>query len=292
MTKTKNIFTLQNLTCAYPIKDKPPKVALKIKHIDIPRQKITMLLGKSGAGKSTILETLGLMNNTLTEDSLLEFHPTVNPSGEPLNFVELWQKKEVKDLAEARNEYFSFIFQSTNLMPNFTAYENICLTQMIQGTSQAEALQKVEKIMDKVGLGEVEQHKKAYELSGGQQQRVAFVRAITPKFTVLFGDEPTGNLDEGTADTLMEILVDKVKNEQKTAIIVTHDIELALNYADQIIIITKEKGDEYGQILPQNIFNSIRTSNNDKHNKQADWLEGKKQITRATLGQKIRQLIL
>lgn len=290
MTKTKNIFTLKNLTCAYSIKGKLPKIALKIEHLEIPRQKIIMLLGKSGAGKSTILETLGLMNNTLVKGSTLQFYPN-REEKDVVNFVHLWKKgnDNGESIADIRNKYFSFIFQSTNLMPNFTAYENICITQMIQGTSKKEALEKVEKMMSKVGLGDVAQHKKAYDLSGGQQQRVAFVRAITPNFTVLFGDEPTGNLDEGTANKLMKILIKKVQEDGKTAIIVTHDIELALDYADQIIIITKEKGDKYGQILNENIFNSLRTKNKDR---KVTWPESSNTLSRGALGKKIRQLIL
>lgn len=243
------LFHINNLSCAYRQQNGMfGAPVLKIEQLQIPKGKIVVLLGKSGAGKSTILETLGLMNDTMTTPSQLLFTPS---GDQKYHFETVWKDSQLDNI---RKQYFSFIFQNTNLMPNFTVYENICLTQMIQGASQAEAMKKARDMMHRVGLQEVDEHKKPHELSGGQRQRVAFVRAITPNFTVLFGDEPTGNLDEINSRELMTILTDNIREHQRTAIIVTHNIDLALEFADQIIILTKDNDANCGQVAAQNIF--------------------------------------
>jgi ABC-type lipoprotein export system ATPase subunit len=106
--------------------------------------------------------------------------------------------------------------------------------------------------MDIMGLSEVSLQKKTYELAGGQKQRLAFVRAITPEFDVLFADEPTGNLDRKNAREVMNRLKTEVTGKNKSAIIVTHDVVLAEEFADQIIIIDKQNG--IGQINHKNVF--------------------------------------
>lgn len=244
-----SLFHLKNLSCAYRRADgstTPP--VLTVEQLELPIGKMVILLGKSGAGKSTILETLGLMNNTLSPESELLFSPN---DKEQYRFEKIWANPQIADI---RKRHFSFIFQNTNLMPNFTVYENICLTQMIQGTSYKDALQKARETMRRIGLQEIDEHKKPHELSGGQRQRVAFVRAITPNFSVLFGDEPTGNLDEINSRELMTMLRDNIQQHGRTAIIVTHNIDLALEFGDQIIILTKDNEEKCGQIDPKNIF--------------------------------------
>ena len=275
------IFSIRNLHCAYRKNGEFTKTVLHIKKLDVLRGKITVLLGKSGAGKSTILETLGLMNNTIATDRnktaeklKIVFSPTEELH---FNIDELWQNDKQAELSDIRNEYLSFIFQNTNLMPNFTAYENICITQMLQNVPQNEAVAKAKKMMQQIDLGEVDEQKQAYELSGGQRQRIAFVRAITPRFTVLFGDEPTGNLDEITSNILMNMLAQNIREHHRTAIIVTHNIDLALKYADQIILITKDdvvdEQQGFGEILPQNQFLSI-----DKKAKKWQYEENGKRV--------------
>ncbi|MGB0930907.1 MAG: ABC transporter ATP-binding protein [Chitinophagales bacterium] len=245
---SQNIFEIRKLVCSY----NHQKPVLKIDHLDIPKGKIIVILGKSGIGKSTLLETLGLMNDTILDkaNTVLDFKPI---AGETHSFKKIW--KTQKNTAEVRKNFFSFIFQDTNLMPNFTVHENILLTQMIQNE---EHTKRTIDILDKVGLGEIGKSKKAFELSGGQRQRVAFVRAITPTFTVLFGDEPTGNLDEGNAKDLMDLLKEEIK-KNKTAIIVSHNIDLALQYAHNIIVLTEYKNNDstkesYGELLAENVF--------------------------------------
>lgn len=161
----KNLFDIRNLSCAYRRADGSTTLpVLKIERLQIPTGQIVVLLGKSGAGKSTILETLGLMNNTLIGDSKLTFSPS---DGTQYQFETIWNQKNID---EVRNRHFSFIFQNTNLMPNFTVYENVCLTQMLQGVSQEKAMEKAHEVMHRIGLQEVDKIKKPHELSGGQRQ--------------------------------------------------------------------------------------------------------------------------
>jgi len=243
-----NIFEISNLRCSYKNSD---KVVLEIEELKIPAGKLSVLLGISGVGKSTFLETLGLMNRTFLDGSLIKFFPKADEP--PIHYENLSSAKARKDVyAYLRNRYFSFIFQSTNLMANFTVYENICLSQMIQGKSYQEALANAHAAMQSVGLEHISNDKKPYELSGGQQQRVAFVRAITADFTVLFGDEPTGNLDEDNSHELIAIIKKILKDSSKAVVIVSHNIDLAVQFADHIIVMQKEGGK--GVLKRENVF--------------------------------------
>jgi ABC-type lipoprotein export system ATPase subunit len=242
----KPLFTIDNLSCSYNGVDK----VLEIQHISIPRGKLIFILGASGSGKSTILETLGLMNKTFTNGSSIVFDTGKNKSA--YKWDEIWDYKSSRTIEKIRNDHFSFIFQDTNLMQNFSAYENVCLSQMLQGTGWKDALEKASNRMIEIKLQDVNLTDKASELSGGQKQRLSFVRAITPQYTVLFGDEPTGNLDEKTSEELMQILKEDVKSKNATAIIVSHNIKQSISVADMIIIITKQNG--IGEIKDDNIF--------------------------------------
>jgi len=238
------LYSIKNLICSYDGKNP----VLIIEELEILKGKQTVFVGKSGAGKSTLLETLGLMNRTILEGEIL-FLPE---NGSRISLKELWQDE--KDLANIRNRYYSFIFQSTNLMKNFSAYENACIPQMIQGLSLEEAMKNVTGAMARVGLGQVSHQEKVTQLSGGQQQRLAFVRAVTPEFAVLFGDEPTGNLDEKNAGDLMKFIESDVHQKQRSSILVSHNIDLSLEFADQIILLVKGVNDEYGKVSKENIF--------------------------------------
>lgn len=248
------LFTIKNLSCSYTLQKE--QKALYIDNLSIPKGKLIFLLGASGCGKSTLLETLGLMNNTVAEGEIL-LNTTTDKS---IALNDLWQPDNYTDLTNVRKKYYSFIFQNTNLMENFTAYENVCLSGMIkQDVVQKDVLEDAQKLMSKVKLpdSEVNLNTLSVNLSGGQRQRIAFVRALNNQATILFGDEPTGNLDEANANELFEI----VKSEQVnglSAIVVSHDIDLAVKYADQIIVITKDKDKSYGEVHQKNIFN--RTS--------------------------------
>lgn len=234
------LFEIQNLRCSYDknYREGQSRVVLEIKHFAIPRGKKIFIVGESGIGKSTILETLGMMNNTIVPGDNTRF-VFFDDNAKETNLKDMWKKSD-KVLSDFRLKNYSFIFQSTNLMKNFTAFENIAFTRMLQGYTRFSCFQRTKKVLEDLGLEHVEPTRMAQELSGGQQQRLAFARAILPDFTVLFGDEPTGNLDAENAVRVMEILDSKLQEHQgASAIIVSHDMHLAVTFADVVVKIRK-----------------------------------------------------
>lgn len=234
------LFEISHMRCSYDKKyrEGQSRVVLEIEHLVIPRGNKVFIVGESGIGKSTILETLGMMNNTMVPDSQTQF-VFFDGDGKENDLKGMWGQRD-KVLSDFRLRNFSFIFQSTNLMKNFTAFENIAFTRMLQGFSRFSSFQRTKKVLEDLGLEHVDENRMAQELSGGQQQRLAFARAILPDFTVLFGDEPTGNLDSENAVRVMEILNRKLnEHDGASAIIVSHDMHLAVSFADIIIKIRK-----------------------------------------------------
>lgn len=234
------LFEISNLRCSYDkhYREGQSRVVLEIKHFAIPRGKKIFIVGESGIGKSTILETLGMMNNTIVPEDSTRF-VFFDADGKETNLKDMWKKSD-KVLSDFRLRHYSFIFQSTNLMKNFTAFENIAFTRMLQGFTRFSCFQRTKQVLEDLGLEHVEPTRMAQELSGGQQQRLAFARAILPDFTVLFGDEPTGNLDAENAIRVMEILNKKLEEHVgASAIIVSHDMHLAVTFADVVVKIRK-----------------------------------------------------
>lgn len=236
----KKLFDIHDLRCSYDkhYREGQSRVVLEIKNFSIPRGKKIFIVGESGIGKSTILETLGMMNNTIVPENSTRF-VFYDADGMEIDLKRMWAKNDRK-ISDFRLKNYSFIFQSTNLMKNFTAFENIAFTRMLQGYTRYSCFQRVKKILEDLGLEHVEPTRMAQELSGGQQQRLAFARAILPDFVVLFGDEPTGNLDAENAIRVMEILDEKLKeHNDASAIIVSHDMHLAITFADVVVKIRK-----------------------------------------------------
>lgn len=227
-----NHFKVTDMTCSY----KEGFPVLSIRELNIPRNKLIFVIGLSGIGKSTFIEALGLMNNIFDagKQNAVTFFPN---KGIPIELSKLWFADNPA-ISLFRNRHFSFIFQNTNLMENFSAGENMCISQLIGGKPFSEAKPVVLEIMNQLNLTTSVFDKKVTALSGGQRQRLAFVRAITAEFEVLFGDEPTGNLDRDTGYRLMRILKKHLIDTGRTGIIVSHDLELALHFADQIIMLT------------------------------------------------------
>ncbi|MDD2322631.1 MAG: ABC transporter ATP-binding protein, partial [Bacteroidales bacterium] len=241
---------------------------LAIDNLNIRPGEITFIVGVSGAGKSTMLETIGLMNDTFPSDMNKEamriyFNLYNSKTGEieriSITNPNIWDDTdENMALRETiRKDNYSFIFQNTNLMPNFSALENVCITDMLNGHCFEEAYMKALLIFKTLGLGDLDITISPQNVSGGQRQRIAFARALIPEYRVLFGDEPTGNLDRKTSYEVMGILHDYIKstqsgNDSTSTVIVSHDLELAVRYADRIIVITKLDGK--GTIHPEHIF--------------------------------------
>lgn len=232
-----HIFQIENLHCQYKTSKQP---VLEIKKLNLPKGEVIFFVGSSGVGKSTLLETLGLMNNTIQRNGSTIF--TFFDSSGAVDVASLWDKGE-KSLASFRRSNLSFIFQSTNLFHNLTAFENVCLSQIVQGKererAELDAKRMLKKMFEKDVVQEILEGKKVTELSGGQRQRLAFVRAAVTDYSVLLADEPTGNLDWANAKNLIHQLVESVRDSSKTAVIVTHDIALALEYGDRVVLIRK-----------------------------------------------------
>jgi lipoprotein-releasing system ATP-binding protein len=244
-----HIFDIQNASFSYDQSEK--NAVLHVENLQIPSGKIVFLLGASGSGKSTILEALGLMNNTIAKGNV-QFNGS---EGKNTNLSDIWLDKT--KLYNLRKRSFSFIFQNTNLMEDFTAYENISLSKMIkEGASQAKATTRARDLMYDVGLPDnlVGIEKQSSQLSGGQRQRLSFVRALSSNFDVLFCDEPTGNLDPINARELFEVIKNAIGASYKSAIVVSHDVDLALEYADVIIGIAKDERGK-GFINQSNVYN-------------------------------------
>lgn len=193
---------------------------LKGVNIHVKKGEIVSIVGASGAGKTTLLQILGTLDRaSKNEDFKLSIN---NISINTLND---------KALAKFRNEHIGFIFQFHQLLPEFTALENVCLPAFIKGTKKADAEKRAHELLDFLGLSNRFDHK-PNELSGGEQQRVAVARALINNPDLIFADEPSGNLDSESAETLHSLFF-KLRDEfGQTFVIVTHNEELA-NLADR-----------------------------------------------------------
>jgi len=266
------VYHIKNIVCQYNENSGP---VLQIEELNLYEGEIVFFVGASGVGKSTLLETLGLMNNTIDFQNSGEFWFENKDIRQDLRGI--WTKSE-KVLSKFRQENLSFIFQSTNLFPNLSAFENVLLTQIVEGKSYDEAAQNAKSMIYRLFPNQrdrdeiVEDGKSIMELSGGQRQRLAFVRAAISKYAILLADEPTGNLDWWNAKNLIKILVDKVKSEDGVTVIVTHDIDLATEYGDRIVLIRKEFRDPQDESSSYGVLNSkgIFTRDKDKWKNHED----------------------
>jgi lipoprotein-releasing system ATP-binding protein len=183
--------------------------------LDIKKGEVVSIVGASGAGKTTLLQILGALD-FLSKDS--ESQLKINGTDTAL--------LSENSLAKFRNEQLGFIFQFHQLLPEFTALENVCIPAFIKGTSQKEAEDKAKELLHFLGLEERYNHK-PNELSGGEQQRVAVARALINNPAVIFADEPSGNLDSESAEHLHKLFFKLRDRFGQTFVIVTHNHELA-----------------------------------------------------------------
>jgi len=188
---------------------------LKGVDLHIKAGEIVSIVGASGAGKTTLLQILGTLDKQSNEsDSALV-----------INNIEVTNLKD-KELARFRNEHIGFIFQFHQLLPEFTALENVCIPAFIKGTSKPDAEKRALELLEFLGLSERTSHK-PNELSGGEQQRVAVARALINNPAIIYADEPSGNLDTESADTLHKLFFELRDKFGQTFVIVTHNEELA-----------------------------------------------------------------
>ena len=196
---------------------------LKGVDLHIKKGEIVSIVGASGAGKTTLLQILGTLDEPAKQNNtILE-----------INGASVLNLKD-KELSKFRNQHLGFIFQFHQLLPEFTALENVCIPAYIAGKEKKETEIEAKRLLDYLGLAE-RSHHKPNELSGGEQQRVAVARALINKPAVIFADEPSGNLDTASAENLHQLFF-KLRDEfGQTFVIVTHNEELA-NMADRKLV--------------------------------------------------------
>lgn len=196
---------------------------LKGVDLHIKKGEIVSIVGASGAGKTTLLQILGTLDlPTKQNDTVLE----INGSS-VLNLKD-------KELSKFRNQHLGFIFQFHQLLPEFTALENVCIPGFIANRDKNEVEKEAKQLLNYLGLSERTHHKPS-ELSGGEQQRVAVARALINKPAVIYADEPSGNLDTQSAEMLHQLFFKLRKEFNQTFVIVTHNEELA-NMADRKLV--------------------------------------------------------
>jgi lipoprotein-releasing system ATP-binding protein len=198
---------------------------LKGVDLHIKKGEIVSIVGASGAGKTTLLQILGTLDKPKKEAATTLV----------INNEDVLKMKD-KALSKFRNLQLGFIFQFHQLLPEFTALENVCIPAYIGGKSKSETEAEAKRLLEYLGLSHRIDHKPG-ELSGGEQQRVAVARALINKPAVIFADEPSGNLDTASAENLHQLFF-KLRDEMgQTFVIVTHNEELA-NMADRKLVMS------------------------------------------------------
>jgi len=192
---------------------------LKGINFTVQRGEIVAIVGPSGAGKTTLLQIMGTLDKPNSGDIFYDNYNIKN-------------LKE-KELASFRNKNIGFVFQFHQLLPEFTAMENVMIPALIGNAKQSEAIKRAQEILVFLGLQDRMEHKPA-ELSGGEKQRVAVARALVNRPSVILADEPSGSLDSQNKDELHKLFFDLRKEFNQTFVIVTHDISLA-ELTDRII---------------------------------------------------------
>src|SRR3989338_6503556 len=213
----KSIIKLENVWKIYEMGEVKVK-ALQGLDLDVKEGEFLAIMCPSGSGKSTAVNMIGCLDVPSKGKIMLDNHDI--------------SKLSESDLAQIRGRKIGFIFQQFNLIPTLTALENVALPIVFQSVDRETRTKRATKLLEIVELGDRMEHKPA-ELSGGQQQRVAIARALANDPEVILADEPTGNLDSSTGETVMGFLQKLNRKEGKTIILVTHDKNVA-KHADRI----------------------------------------------------------
>src|SRR4030042_1746024 len=210
--------------------------ALRGVNLNVRRGEMVAIMGPSGCGKTTLLNCLSGLDD-------------INSGGILIDGIDLSKLGDAKR-AELRSKRMGFVFQTYNLLPVLSSIENIELPLLVAGTPLKEARVKAARVLEQVHLSEWAQHKPA-ELSGGQRQRITIARALVNEPAIVWGDEPTGDLDSMNANEIIDLMVNLNRRSGQTFVLVTHDANIA-NRTDRIIymtdgLIVNEKITEQGQ---------------------------------------------
>ena len=206
------LLSLRNVQKAYPTGRGGRLEVLKGVSFTVSRGEVVAIVGESGTGKSTLLHLIGTLDR---------------PDGGSIRFEgrDIFHKRDAR-LAAFRNASIGFVFQFHHLLPEFTALENVAMPALIGGAGMAAARERAQELLNQLGLSDRAQHRPS-ELSGGEQQRVAVARALVNGPGLVLADEPTGNLDARTADTLHREILRLSRTVGQTFIVVTHNPSLA-----------------------------------------------------------------
>lgn len=202
---------LENITRTFQQADEDVHV-LKGVSLKISPGEIVALVGSSGAGKTTLLQIAGLLEPPTTGKVTMGEH--------------MCELLDDQARTQLRQKYTGFVYQFHHLLPEFSAVENVMLPQLIAGVKRSSARERAEEILTRMGLSHRLTHRPK-KLSGGEQQRVAIARALVNQPKILLADEPTGNLDDGTAQKVFDEMMTLVRQTKLSALIATHNLELA-----------------------------------------------------------------
>lgn len=225
------VIDIQNITKFYEMGDVVIK-ALNGVNMYIERNEFVALMGPSGSGKSTLMNILGCLDT-----------PT---SGIYILNGSLVSDMTDSELAEVRNKEIGFVFQTFNLLPRLSAWENVALPMVYAGMSRKNRYNRAMEVLESVGLADRSDHK-PNELSGGQRQRVAIARALVNHPSIILADEPTGNLDSKTSDEILRIF-HQIHENGNTVIMVTHEEDVA-QHARRVIRMRDGKIETEGRLL-------------------------------------------
>ena len=207
-----DVLRLEGISKTYGKGGPAPVPVLTDLSLSVGRGEVVALVAPSGAGKSTLLHIAGLLDTADSGRVLLNGRDMSDESD--------------RSRTGARREALGFVYQFHHLLPEFTAAENIVLPQLANGVADRAAQARAQDLLTRVGLSHRADHRPA-QLSGGEQQRVAFCRALANAPALLLADEPTGNLDPGTSDKVFDVLMALVRDTGLSALIATHNLELA-----------------------------------------------------------------
>ncbi len=218
LNNSRFVIELQDVSKAYAMADHAVSALHNI-NLQIPSGSRIAIQGKSGAGKTTLLHIVGTLDRPSSGKVLLN-------------------GTDVSDMPDSvlsnfRNGTIGFVFQMNNLLPEFSALENVMMPGLISGANKAEISSRAEYLLKAVGLGHRLTHRPG-ELSGGEQQRVAIARALLMSPPILLADEPTGNLDQKTSSEIVDLMFSLCESHKMTLLLVTHDPDLAARMPQQI----------------------------------------------------------
>lgn len=205
------VLSLTNITRIY-VQGERQLMVLNGLHLQMNPGEVVALVGPSGSGKTTLLQIVGLLDTPTQGEVVIQ--------GEAMHHA----SEQARTLA--RRKHIGFVYQFHHLLPEFSALENVVLPQMIAGIAENKAHIKAMDLLGSVGLADRASHRPA-RLSGGEQQRVAIARALANDPVLLLADEPTGNLDQQTADGVFSVLMQAVRTKKMAALIATHNADLA-----------------------------------------------------------------